>query len=126
MLQKYQLIFEQHYMCDVCSEAVTNPICPLCIAVEIEAWLTFYPNLRQELLPKLNIYLKNIKEKITESTKCIKCKNKIASVCPYCFTQHVLEELKKIQANPIILKEFTEFFNFNNKIPNPHAEKWGY
>jgi len=126
MLQNLSLISEQHYLCDVCSEAVTNPICPLCIVKEIEAWLTFYPNLRQELLPRLKRYLRNIEYKIDNSTECIKCRNKIASVCPYCFIQYVLQELKKIQANKIILKEFLEFFNFNHEAPNPHAEKWGY
>ena len=113
-------------MCDVCSEAVTNPICPLCVATEVDAWLTLYPNLRQELLPRLGGYLKNISENVIESTKCIKCKNKIASVCPYCFTQYVLEELKNIHVNKIILKEFLEFFNFNHEPLNPHGEKWGY
>jgi len=126
MLQNLSLVSEQHYLCDVCSEAVTNPICPLCIATEIEAWLTLYPNLRQELLPRLSTYLRNINEKITDSTRCIKCKNKRASVCPYCFTQHVLRELKNLQINKIVLKEFLEFFNFNHEVPNPHAEKWGY
>ena len=126
MLQNLSLVSEQHYLCDVCSEAVTNPICPLCIETEIEAWLTLYPDLRKKLLPMLNIYLKKINEKIEDSTQCIKCKNKRASVCPYCFAQEVLGELKKLNANKIVLKEFLEFFNFNNIPPNPHAEKWGY
>lgn len=126
MLQNLSLASEQQYLCDVCSEAVTNPLCPFCITKEIDAWLTLYPNLRKELLPKIKPYLKKINEKVEDSTQCIKCKNKSASVCPYCFTQNILQELKKIQANKIILKEFLDFFNFNNRPPNPHAEKWGY
>jgi len=126
MLQKNYQVFETHYMCDVCSEAVTNPLCPVCLTTEINAWLTLYPNLRKELMPKLNEYLKKIKEKITDSTKCIKCKNKRASICPYCFTDYVLTELKKLESSKIILKEFIDFFNFNNEPPNPHAKKWGY
>ena len=126
MLPKSYLASEQHYVCDVCSEAVTNPICPNCIATEIEAWLTYYPNLRVEILPRIKQYLKKLGQKITESTECIKCKNKTASVCLYCFTEYVLSELKKIQANKIMLKEFLEFFSFRNQIPSPHAKKWGY
>ena len=126
MLQDNFFASEQHYVCDVCSEAVTNPICPMCLATEIDAWLTFYPNLRQELIPKMKHYLKEIEAKIYYSTRCIKCKDKIASVCPYCFTEFVLRELKKIHVNNIILKEFIEFFNFNNHPSSPHAKKWGY
>jgi len=105
---------ETHYMCDVCSEAVTNPICPFCLATEIEAWLTMYPSLKQEISPKLRKFLTSVTNRITNyRTECIKCKNKRASVCPYCFTYFVLRELKKINTGPLILKEFFEFFNFD-------------
>ena len=126
MLQNNYLASEPHYICDDCSQAITNPLCPMCLTTEIEAWLTLYPNLRSEILPKLQGYLKKIEDKIDESTKCIKCKNKIASVCPHCFTKHVLNELNKINANNIILNEFTTFFSFNGLVPSPHAKKWGY
>jgi hypothetical protein len=126
MLPNNYLVSEQHYVCDVCSEAVTNPLCPRCLATEIEAWLTLYPNLKEEMLPKLNIYLRKLGDRIDTSTACIKCRNENASVCPYCFTEFVLDELKKIQVSKIILKEFLEFFNFRSQIPSPHAKKWGY
>ena len=64
-------------------------------------------------MPKLNRYLYRIEDKLTDSTECIKCKDKRAAVCPYCFTDFVLMELKKIRANRIVLKEFLEFFNFD-------------
>ena len=105
---------ETHYMCNVCSEAVTNPICPFCLTIEIEAWLTMYPSLRQEISPKLRKFLTNVTNRITNyGTECIKCKNKRASVCPYCFTEFVFRELRKINTGPYILKEFFEFFNFD-------------
>ncbi|MEK6860197.1 MAG: hypothetical protein AABX54_05275 [Nanoarchaeota archaeon] len=104
---------EPQFLCDVCSIAVTNPICPACLAEEIEAWATLYPNLRKELLPKLHYYLQKIEDKLIDSTECIKCGNKRAAVCPFCFTEHVLKELKRIKANRIILKEFVDFFNFD-------------
>lgn len=124
--QKNYLAFEQHFLCEICGEAVTTPLCPICLIGEIEAWTTLYPNLRGELLPKLKKYIKNIKEKIEESTSCIKCKNKRASVCPYCFTDYVFGELKKISSNHQIVREFLEFFDFKNLVPNPHSEKWGF
>ena len=113
MLQKVYPAFERDYLCEICGQAVTNPLCPVCLTTEIEAWLTLYPNLRSELIPRLYKYLERTKHRINDSTQCIKCQNKRASICPYCFTEHVLHELKKIKANRIILKEFLQFFNFD-------------
>ena len=105
---------ETQYMCDVCSEAITNPLCPFCLTIEIEAWLTLYPNLKRELLPRLNKYLDKISNKITNyGMICIKCKDQRAFVCTYCFTDYVFNELQDINAEKIILKEFFEFFNFD-------------
>ncbi len=119
MLKNNSFAFEQQYVCEICGEAITNPLCPVCLTTEINAWLTLYPDLRKELIPKLQKYLKRVKEDITNSTQCIKCKNKRASICPYCFTAYVLGELKKLNINKIILKEFLEFFNFRNELPIP-------
>ena len=125
MLQNNYLAFEQHSMCDVCGEAVTTPLCPACLSVEIDAWTTLYPDLRNELLPKIKKYLRRIKESIIHSTKCIKCKRAITSVCPYCFTDFVEGELKKIESNDLVLTEFMEFFDFDTQVPDPHKAKWG-
>lgn len=114
LLQKDYSDNGTQYACDVCSEAITNPLCPFCLTVEIKAWLTLYPSLKQKLLPKLNIYLKKTSNKITNyGTQCIKCKINRAFVCPYCFTEYVFNELQNISAEKIILKEFSEFFNFD-------------
>lgn len=122
----YQAL-EPQFLCDVCKIAVTNPLCPTCLATEVDAWTTLYPALRKELIPKLNLYLRRLKEKAEESTQCIKCGNKSASVCPYCFTNHVFKELKTIEANKIILKEFFEFFNYDleHEGYSKEAEKLG-
>jgi hypothetical protein len=104
---------EPQYLCDICSMAVTNPLCPACLATEIEAWLTLYPDLRGQLLPKLKRFIENTNFREKESTQCIKCGNNTASICPYCFTNQVLKELKKLEASKIILREFFEFFNFD-------------
>ncbi len=113
MTKHNQSAFEPQFLCDVCSIAVTNPLCPACLAVEVEAWLTLYPDLRRQLLPKIKRYIENISEKTIEFTQCIKCGNKTASVCPYCFTESILKELKRLEANKIILSEFFQFFNFD-------------
>lgn len=104
---------EPQYLCDICNIAVSNPLCPACLAIEIDAWLTLYPNLRRDLLPSIKRHIDKREEKLTDSTQCIKCGNKTASVCPYCFTDKVLKELKKLEVNKIILREFFEFFNFD-------------
>ena len=112
MLQTKNYPVPEQCLCDVCREAVTNPICPHCIATEIEAWLVLYPNLRKELMPKINSFLENIKNK-TDKTECILCKERKAAVCPYCFTNYVLKQLKQLHSNKIILVEFFDFFNFD-------------
>ena len=123
--QNNYLVLEQQHHCDICSEAVTNPLCPICLTGEVEAWLTLYPSLSNELLPKLKKYLQRIEDKIIDSTKCIKCKNKRVSICPYCFVDYIFGELKKLSVSKIVFKEFLQFFNYENEVPNPHAAKWG-
>lgn len=125
MLQKNSSAFEQHFMCEVCGEAITTPLCPICLSLEIDAWTTLYPNLRNELLPKLKTYLERIKENIISSTKCIKCKRAITSICPYCFIDFVEGELKKLESNNLVLTEFMDFFDFDTQVPDPHKAKWG-
>jgi hypothetical protein len=115
---------EQHFHCDICSEAITNPLCPLCLTGEVEAWLTLYPNLSKELLPRLKKYLEDMENRVIDYTQCIKCNNKQTNICPYCFTDHILGELKKLKANKVIFKEFLQFFNYEGDVPNPHAAKW--
>ena len=102
------------YLCNTCSEAVTNPICPFCLTEEIKAWLTLYPALRQELIPRIYIFLNNISSHIDSyGTNCIKCQESRAHVCPYCFTNFVFNQLQKINVPTNTLKEFFEFFNFD-------------
>jgi len=71
------------------------------------------PKFEKRVATKHKRYIHKCDEKSTESTRCIKCGNKTASVCPYCFTDKVLEELKKLEVNKIILREFFEFFNYD-------------
>jgi hypothetical protein len=100
---------EQFYDCEICNEPISNPLCPVCLTTEIEAWLTLYPSLRQDLIPRLE---KKFKHSIKDAVQCIKCNNQ-SSVCPLCFTKTVLNELRAIRVNKIILREFLQFFNFD-------------
>jgi hypothetical protein len=122
--QTNYLISERQNHCDVCSEAVTNPLCPVCLAAEIDAWTTMYPHLRSELLPKIRKYLARIVENFSTATKCIKCKRAIVSICPFCFVDYVEGELKKIESNNLVLDEFIEFFDFDTQVPDVHKAKW--
>ncbi|MEN9625841.1 MAG: hypothetical protein RL557_169 [archaeon] len=112
--KNFTTAFETSHLCDVCSEAVSNPLCPYCLAEEIDAWLTLYPDLRKILIPQLKKYLANISNRITSyGTTCIKCGEKRAFVCPYCFTEFVFNELEKINAGNRVVQEFLDFFNFD-------------
>ena len=114
---------EPRFLCDICSETITTPLCPFCLTTEIEAWLTLYPNLRNEILPKLKKYLYAMENKLADGINCFKC-NKRASVCPYCFTEYILKELKKLGATNLILNEFFNFFNFDFA-HKPYSEEIG-
>lgn len=105
---------ERSYECLNCREAIYNPLCPFCLARQIEAWLSNYPSeIRNKIVRRLKNYIKEIGSITGATTKCIICKKARVSLCPYCFTAHVLEELKKAKVSNIILREFLQFFNFD-------------
>lgn len=113
MLQDNSLILEPQFLCDLCSEAVTHPICPTCITAEIENWIDSYPKTKLKLLPTIKKVLVQIEDKLVESTQCIKCNKKRAAICPGCFTEYVLNELKRLGSNKKVLIEYLNFFNFD-------------
>jgi len=112
MLQEFYPSAEAFYECEICHEPITNPICPVCLAAEIDIWSTNYPNLRRELLPELKKYIKKLKKQSKEAVQCIKCNEKRISVCAFCFMREVLDKLEDLEANKIIKKEFLQFFNY--------------
>jgi len=104
----------QFYECLVCKEAIYNPLCPICIAQQVEVWLTSYPDLNKKIMPKINKYLQEAHNEIDHlATACVACGANQTSVCPYCFTEYILNQLKKLEVNKIILGEFLQFFNFD-------------
>ena len=104
---------ERFYECLECNEAITNPLCPVCLTTQIEAWLSQYPNIRKRLIPKLLDYIKKTKNLEEDTVRCIACNKKRASICPYCFTSFVFNLLREEKAHNTILKEFLQFFNFD-------------
>lgn len=106
---------ERFYECLECNEAIFNPICPSCLAVEIEAWLSSYPDkkLRDKILFKIRAYLEKTQNLVGKSVQCVACKHKRASLCPYCFTNNVFNILKDMKVNKIMLREFLQFFNYD-------------
>jgi len=116
MLQKFNNIAsERFYECLECHEAVYNPICQTCLASQVEAWLASYPykETREKILFKIKEYVRKTNNLAGKSTECIACRKARASLCPYCFTEHVFNLLKKLKVNRIMLKEFLMFFNYD-------------
>ncbi|MBR9705672.1 hypothetical protein GOV14_01430 [Candidatus Pacearchaeota archaeon] len=122
--QRSSLEVEWQFHCDVCSGVVDNPICPECLAKSVSVWLTLYPNLKRVIYPKIESYLEQFEERITQATQCIKCQNKKAYVCPSCFIDFIVGQLKKVRIDSRILDEFQGLFDFDFVVPDPHAAKW--
>ena len=120
---------ERFYECLECKEAVYNPICPACLALQVEAWLASYPykELRNKILAEIKDYVKKTNNLAGKATQCIACRKAKASLCPYCFTNYVFNLLKKMKISKIILKEFLQFFNydFEHTGYSKEAEKLG-
>lgn len=98
-------------LCAECNEAIFNPLCPKCLAREINSWLYSYPGLRGRIITKINKLVNN--KSFNHGMKCAICKKNSMFLCPYCFTEMVLQELKKEGAPRSVLKEFLQFFNFD-------------
>jgi len=119
----------ENSLCLECKEAVYNPLCPSCLALQVEAWLASYPykETREKILFKIKDYVKKTNHLPGKPTTCVSCKKAQASLCPYCFTEYVFNLLKKLKVNRIMLKEFLMFFNydFEHTGYSKEAEKLG-
>jgi len=93
--------------CVICQEAITNPICPACLAKEIKVWLN-------EVKPEWT-------DKIVEpfedryGTRCISC-GKGMSICAHCYSKDVYEFL--LEEDHELAKQFLEHFNYDIDIPS--------
>jgi len=116
MLQNdHDVASERFYECVDCHEAVFNPLCPDCLALQVEAWLSTissYP-LKGKILKRMKDYVRETNNLVGKSTKCVSCGQSRASLCPYCFTNYVFALLKCMHAHREILREFLQFFNYD-------------
>ena len=87
--------------CVSCEDTITNPLCPSCLARGIGQWMK-----ERGLEDRVSVPLNDSVD------SCIKCGDAI-SLCTYCFTKHVYEELKIAEVPKAILEEFTRFFHFD-------------
>jgi len=129
MLQNNVTASERFYECLDCREAVYHPLCPTCLSLQVDAWLSSlstYP-LKEKILKNMKLYVEKTNNLAGDSTICISCKKPRASLCPYCFTEYIFNLLKDMKVNRIILKEFLQFFNydFEHTGYSEEAEKMG-
>lgn len=109
------MVSERFYGCVDCREAVFNPLCPDCLTLQLDVWLSSissYP-LKEKILKRIKEYVRRTNNLVGESTVCVACKLPRASLCPYYFTNYVFNLLKEMNVNRIILKEFLQFFNYD-------------
>ena len=86
--------------CVECNEAITNPICPDCLAVRMQIMVGEYD---QEVAGKIKGF------DMDGDTTCILC-GKNMGLCAHCFSKDIHEFLK--EKKPEIAKEFLGRFDF--------------
>lgn len=100
-MQKAQ-ITDAESVCIACSQSITNPLCPECLAEEIREWL-------KEKVPSLAKEI--ITPKFTSGTKCIRCGSPMG-ICAHCYVSDIYTQLWEI--TPILANDFLETFNFEH------------
>jgi len=99
--------------CIVCEEAITNPICLLCIEKEIVQWLS---TRKQSLIPALKTRTDIFYDLVDTGISCVVCGTKM-NVCSHCYSMEILQWLSKEQ--PRLCQEFAEMFNYEITMPRP-------
>lgn len=86
--------------CVICSEAITNPICPECLAERMQDWL-------RQTNPKLAKEVKGYH--LDGDTRCIFC-GKGMTICAHCFSMDIYDYLA--DNNLELATEFAARFDF--------------
>ena len=102
-----------HQKCLSCGEHITHPLCPECIADGFREWVLKFPNIVDEVLDKLDIFLVGHKKMHGKSKSCISCGKHQTYLCPYCFTEYLLDLLKEVGASVEAIGEFLFMFNYD-------------
>lgn len=96
-----------------CGEAITNPICPDCLAREMEYWLN---DKDRRLLSELRKRTREFKTMAYGKTNtCVICGNHM-NFCSYCYIEYVHDWLNT--RSPQIVDEFQHNFGFIKNIEN--------
>lgn len=95
--------------CVICSEAITNPVCPDCLQREVEHWLV---DLNPSLIKDLRDYTGIFNSYRHDGVKCILCGKEMA-VCAHCFCKDIHEMFSDKLGRDA--EEFLFSFNFELK-----------
>ena len=105
-------MLQNFYTCAECQESIYNPICPSCLAREIESWLNEKGS-DKKLGTKILFEVKAFLGRGLEGGKCIICKKYSDFLCPYCFTNEVFEILKEFGVKRELFEDFFTHFNYD-------------
>ena len=101
-----------HTDCLDCGEPIQNLLCPNCIAKHFKQWINSYPKLKKQISKELEKFLK-AHQKYADYSTCSACQQNTCYECPYCFTEYLLNLLKKYKASDEILQNYFKFFNYD-------------
>lgn len=92
--------------CAICSEGISNPICPDCLASQMQAFFGENVGKRNHFVQRLaKIAMANV----TVASWCVLCKKPMA-VCTHCYSSAVHDEL--LADYPELEHEFLLHFNY--------------
>ena len=100
------------YECLSCKETIYNSICPNCLFKAIKQWMD-EKGVDGGVLDDIKHFMKAHKSFSYDAQECLICHRKSVYLCPYCFTEFVLNVLKKHRVSQNVLKEYIRFFNFD-------------
>lgn len=87
--------------CVVCDEAISNPICPDCLAKQMRNWLVEFDPLLASEVDGFSI---------EGDTTCLFCGQGM-SICAHCYSMDVYEQLAVKNAK--LAQEFVSHFDFD-------------
>ena len=109
---------EQQYtdsLCQQCTQPITNPLCHSCLSEGMLKWLSFYPDVKKVIAPKIKKYIQDVNNSANHAVNCMSCNKRKAALCPYCFSEGIFNLLKKSRINEAILGDFLTIFNFDTE-----------
>ena len=99
-------------LCSECNEGIFNPICPVCLAGEIQVWAG--SSLNAKTADQISTFAKKAGNKFfDEGADCAICRKNQAGLCPYCFTNRIYNFLNKLKVSKKVIEEFLTHFNYD-------------